>query len=86
MICWGYFQATGLPTGEYGEKTFTVTFPKTFSKTPQVIVGNDDIGGYVGEYALPHTASTTKCEIVIGHVRGGSGTECRCGWVAIGAA
>lgn len=86
LICWGFFQATGIPTSEYGEKDFTVTFPKAFSKTPQLIVGNDDMSGYVGEYALAHAATTTQCQITIGHVKSGSGSECRCGWIAIGAA
>ena len=86
LICYGQFNATGIGTQAYAEKTFNFTFPKAFSSRPQVYAAVDDIGGYCGEYVVVNVATTTTGKIVIGHTASTSSTSCRCGWLAIGAA
>lgn len=86
LICYGQFSATGIGTQAYAEKTFEFTFPKAFSSRPQVFAAVDDIAGFCGEYAVVSVATKTKGKIVIGHIAATSGTTCRCGWLAIGAA
>lgn len=86
LICWGEIAATGIPTQAYGEKQFSVTFPKKYSKIPQIFCGVDDIDGYCGEYVMSNICTTTKGKFTIGHSATTSSTSCRCGWIAIGAA
>lgn len=86
LICYGQFTASGIGTQAYSEKAFDFNFPKAFSSRPQVFAAVDDIAGFCGEYAVVSVATTTKGTIVIGHTASTSGTTCRCGWLAIGAA
>lgn len=86
LICYGQFTASGIGTQAYAEKAFDFNFPKAFSSRPQVFAAVDDIAGFCGEYAVVSVATTTKGTIVIGHTAATSGTTCRCGWLAIGAA
>ena len=68
LICWGQTTAS-LSSGSYAETQKTLTFPKAFSSTPMVIVSCTDVGGYVGEYTVVSSTSTTQTTLTLGKVR-----------------
>jgi len=68
LICWGQTTAS-LGTSSYAETMKTFTFPKAFSSIPMVMVSCTDVGGYVGEYTVVNSSSTTSTSITLGKVR-----------------
>lgn len=68
LICWGQSTAT-LGTGSYAETQKAFTFPKAFVSTPMVMASCTDIGGYVGEYTVVSSVSTTSTTLTLGKVR-----------------
>ena len=68
LICWGQASVT-LGTSAYSESSKTFTFAKTFASSPMVMTSCTDIGGYVGEYTVINSASTTQTMVTLGKVR-----------------